>query len=108
MNYKNNNKIYNKIYLKKNKRFYIIEGKSFDASHIINDVMDSDDNEKSIFSNLNTKIFLNIKKTYIDNLNFINNLYLGTLIIRIVKLDSLELESIFPNKKNIRVIYCNQ
>ena len=102
LNYKNNNKIYNRIYLKKNKRNYILEGKSFDASHIINDVMDSDDNEKSIFSNLNTKIFLNIKKTYIDNLNFINNLS-GNINYKNSKIDTLELESIFPNKKNIRL-----
>ena len=102
LNYKNNNKIHNYIYLKKNKRNYILEGKSFDASHIINDVMDSDDNEKSIFSNLNTKIFLNIKKTYIDNLNFINNLS-GNINYKNSKIDGLELESIFPNKKNIRL-----
>jgi len=102
LNYKNNNKIYNRIYLKKNKRNYILEGKSFDASHIINDVMDSYDNEKSIFSNLNTKIFLNIKKTYIDNLNFINNLS-GNINYKNSKIDTLELESIFPNKKNIRL-----
>ena len=90
LNYKNNNKIYNRIYLKKNKRNYILEGKSFDASHIINDVMDSDDNEKSIFSNLNTNIFLNIKKTYIDNLNFINNLS-GNINYKNSKIDTLEL-----------------
>ena len=102
LNYKNSNKIHNYIYLKKNKRNYTLEGKSFDASNIINDIMDNDDNEKSIFSNLNTKIFLNIKKTYIDNLNFINNLS-GNINYKNSKIDSLELESIFPNKKNIRV-----
>ena len=101
LNYENNNKIYNHIYLKKNKRNYILEGKSFDASHIINDIIDSDDNQKSIFGNLNTKISLNIKKTYIDNLNFINNLS-GSINYKNSKIDTLKLESIFPNKKNIR------
>ena len=101
LDYKNDNKIYNHIYLKKNKKNYTLEGKSFDVSEIINDVMDSDDNDKSIFSNLNSKITLNIKKIYIDNVNFINNLS-GNINYKNNKIDSLELKSTFPNKKNIR------
>ena len=102
LNYINDNKIYNNIYLKKNKKNYTLEGKSFDASQIINDVMDSNDNNKSIFTNLNSKITLNIKKTYIDNVNFINNLS-GNINYKNNKIDNLELESFFPNKKNIRL-----
>jgi len=64
--------------------------------------MDSDDNDKSIFSNLNSKISLNIKKTYINNVNFINNLS-GNINYKNNKIDNLELESVFPNKKNIRL-----
>jgi len=101
LDYKNDNKIHNHIYLKKNKKNYTLEGKSFDVSEIINDVMDSDDNDKSIFSNLNSKITLNIKKIYIDNVNFINNLS-GNINYKNNKIDSLELKSTFPNKKNIR------
>ena len=102
LDYKNNNKIYNHIYLKKNKKNYSLEGKSFDASQIINDVMESDDIDKSIFRNLNSKITLNIKKTYIDNTNFINNLS-GNINYKNNKIDNLELESAFPNKKKIRL-----
>jgi hypothetical protein len=88
LDYKNNNKIYNHIYLKKNKKNYSLEGKSFDASQIINDVMESDDIDKSIFRNLNSKITLNIKKTYIDNTNFINNLS-GNINYKNNKIDNL-------------------
>ncbi|MDB9718591.1 hypothetical protein OAA50_01525 [Candidatus Pelagibacter sp.] len=102
LDYKNDNKIYNNIYLKKNKKDYTLEGKSYDASQIINDLMDSDDNNKSIFSDLNSKITLNIKKTYIDNVNLINNLY-GSINFKNNKIDNLELKSMFPNKKNIRL-----
>jgi hypothetical protein len=102
LDYKNDNKIYNHIYLKKDKKNYTLKGKSFDASQIINYVMDSDDNDKSIFSNLNSKITLNIKKTYIDNVSFINNLS-GNINYKNNKIDNLKLESMFPNKKNIRL-----
>ena len=101
-NYKNDNKIYNHIYLKKNKNNYTLEGKSFDASKIINEVMDNEDDDNSIFSNLNSKINLNIKKTYIDNINFINNLS-GNINYKNNKINDLKLESVFPNEKKIRL-----
>ena len=37
--------------------------------------MDSDDESLSIFENLNSKIKIRIKKIYIDEINYINNLY---------------------------------
>jgi len=101
-NYKNDNKIYNHIYLKKNKNNYTLEGKSFDASKIINEVMDNEDDDNSIFSNLNSKITLNIKKTYIDNINFISNLS-GNINYKNNKINDLKLESVFPNEKKIRL-----
>ena len=101
-NYKNDNKIYNHIYLKKNKNNYTLEGKSFDASKIINEVMDNEDDDSSIFSNLNSKITLNIKKTYIDNINFISNLS-GNINYKNNKINDLKLESVFPNEKKIRL-----
>ena len=103
LDYINDNNIHNKIYLKKNNKNYIIEGKSFDASKIINQIMDSDDNEITIFNNLNSKINIKIKKTYIDNINFINNLS-GSVNYKNNKIINLNLKSIFPNKKKIELI----
>ena len=100
--YINDNKIYNHVYLRKNKNNYILEGKSYDATEIINYAMDSSDNEKSIFNKLNSKITLNIKKTYIDNVNFIKNLA-GNINYKNSKINNLELESSFPNNKKIRL-----
>ena len=57
------NKIYNKLYLKKNKKDYISLLKSFDASKLINDVMKSEDGDSSIFSNLNSKIKIKVKRS---------------------------------------------
>ena len=100
--YKNYDKIYNQISLIKNKNNYTLEGNSFDASKIINQIMDSEEDNHSIFSNLNTKIDLNIKKTYIDAFYFINNLK-GNINYKNNKIDNLNLESAFPNSKKIRL-----
>ena len=101
-NYKNNKKILNNLKLKKNKSNFIVKGESFDASRIINNIMDSDEERASIFDNLNSKINIKIKKTYIDETNYINNLH-GDISYNDNKINNLKLESIFPNKKKINL-----
>ena len=98
--YKNDNKIYNQIYLKKNKNNYILKGNSFDASKIVNQVIDGEDDSSSIFSNLSSKINLNIKKAYLDDVYFINNL-VGNVNYKNNKIDNLNLKSNFPNNKKM-------
>ena len=61
INFINNNKILNNLNLKKNNVNFIIEGKSFDASRIVNNIMDSDNESSSIFAHLNSKIDIKIK-----------------------------------------------
>ena len=102
INYKNNKKIFNKLNLKKNNSNLIIEGESFDASRLINSIMSNDKKNSSIFDNLNLKINIEIKKTYIDEINYINNLN-GNLNFNNNKIDDLKLESTFPNKKTINL-----
>ena len=102
IDYKNNKKILNKLNLKKDKLNFIIEGESFDASGIINNIIDSDDESSSIFQNLNSKINIRIKKTYIDDINYVNNLY-GNINFNNNKINNLKLESTFPNKKKINL-----
>tara|TARA_B110000495_G_scaffold75485_1_gene64665 strand:+ start:157 stop:2355 length:2199 start_codon:yes stop_codon:yes gene_type:complete len=100
INYKNNRKILNKLILKKNNSNYLIEGESFDASEIINNIMGSDEEGSSIFEDLNSKINVKIKKTYIDDVNYINDLN-GNIDFNNNKINNLKLESTFPNKKKI-------
>ena len=102
IDYRNNKKILNKINLKKNKSNFIIEGESLDASRIINNIIDSNEDGPSIFYNLNSKISIKIKKTYIDEINYIENLY-GNINYDKNKIKNLKLESIFPNKKKINL-----
>ena len=102
-NYLNNKQIKNQILLKKNNSNYSIEGESFDATKLINKIMTSDeDKNSSLFSNFNEKISLKIKKTYIDEVNFINNLS-GTLSFKNNKIKDLSLKSNFPNDKTINL-----
>ena len=101
-NYKNNKNILNKINLKKKKKIFFISGESFDASKIINKIMDSNEKSSSIFHNLNSKINIQINKTYIDEINYMNDLS-GNLKFHNNKINNLKLESSFPNNKIINL-----
>ena len=100
--YKNYDKIYNKISLNKDKNGYTIAGDSFDASKIINEIIIGKDDNTSIYSNLSSKIKIKINKTYIDKINFINNLS-GNIKYKNNKINNLKLEADFPNDKKINL-----
>ena len=100
INYKNINKILNKFNLRKDNSNFIIEGDNLDLSNLINNIMDSDDENSSIFKNLNSRIDINIKKTYIDEINYLNNLS-GYIILKDNKIDNLILDADFPNNQKI-------
>ena len=102
INYKNNNEILNDLIIKKNNSNFIIEGESFDASRIINNIMDNNEESSSIFDNLNSRIDIKIKKTYIDKINYLNNFY-GNIKYNNNKIVDLKLDSIFPNEKKINL-----
>ncbi len=97
-NYLNNNKIKNQLILKKKNLNYIIEGESFDATKLINKIIDNNDENISLFSNFNSKINIKINKTYIDEINFINNLS-GTVNYKDNEIKYLDLKSTFSNNK---------
>ena len=100
--YLNNKKIKNQLSLKKNNSNYIIEGESFDATQLINKIMNNDSKNSSLFENLNSKVNLKINKTYIDNVNFINYLS-GVINFKNNKINDLKLNSFFPNDKIINL-----
>ena len=100
--YKNNKNFFNKVNLKKNNSNFILEGDSLDLAKFINDIMNNDD-DSSVFKNLNTRIDIKIKKTYIDEVNYLNNLS-GYINFKDNKINNLKLDSIFPNNKKINLI----
>ena len=99
-NFMNTKKIINQIFLKKNNSNYTIEGKSFDATKLINEIMESDEENSLLFNNFNSKITLKIDKTFINEVDFVNNLS-GILNFKNNKINNLNLKSIFPNDKKI-------
>jgi len=99
-NYMNSNNIKNELFMKKDNLSYTIKGETFDATKLINKIMDSKDDNSIIFDNFNPKINLKINKTYIDQIYFVNNL-LGTLSFKNNKIVDLNLGSIFSNNKAI-------
>ena len=102
INLKNSKKGSNKLHLKKNNSNFLIEGEIFDASKIINNIMESDEDSSSIFENFNSKINIKINKTYIDEINYINNLN-GHIKYKDNKINDLELASVFSNGKKINL-----
>ena len=98
--YFNNNRIKNQLLLKKKNSNYIIEGENFDATKLINKIVDNDNEDFLLFSNFTTKINLKIDKVLIDEVNFINNLF-GTLNFKNNKIDDVSLKATFPNEKII-------
>ena len=100
LNYKNTNKILNNINLKKDRDEYKIDGKSFDAIKLINNLMQNEKEKPSLFNKFNSKININILKTYIDKNNFVNNLS-GILVFQNNKTKSVKLETYFLNKKKL-------
>ena len=102
INYINSNKILNQFELKKSQKQYIIKGKNFDATKLIDRILDSSKNNLSIFKNFNPKIKIDLKKTYIDKDNYMNNLS-GYLNFKDNKINELKLKSIFQNNKKINL-----
>ena len=100
--YINDSKIRNKISLKKNKKDYKIFGKSFDATKLLDILLNDDNNDEnfSIFENLTSNIDIKINKTYLDDSTFINDL-LGKIIFIDNKIDNAKLDSTFSNGKKI-------
>ncbi|MBC8300158.1 MAG: hypothetical protein H8E55_30820, partial [Pelagibacterales bacterium] len=101
LDYRNKNDLLNKIELKKNKSNFSIKGKSFDATQLINNIMD-DDESSTIFENFNSIFDIKIDTTYINKNDYTKNLF-GNFTFKENKLDKLNLESTFSNNKKMNL-----
>ena len=101
-NYVNKNNITNQIDLNKVKSDYQISGSSFDASKLIDEILngEQDDNSSSIFNNFDTNLDIKIDKAYLDKTTFVNNLN-GIVRFKKDKIVKLNLKSIFPNNEKL-------
>ena len=101
LNYRNKNDLLNDLELKKNKSNFSINGKSFDATQLINNSM-SDDESTTFFENFNSKFDIKIGTAYINKNDYTKNLA-GYFTFKNNKLDKLNLASTFPNKKKMNL-----
>ena len=101
LNYRNKNDLLNNLELKKNKSNFSINGKSFDATQLINNSM-SDDESTAIFENFNSKFDIKIDTTFINKNDYTKNLA-GYFTFKNNKLDKLNLASTFSNNKKMNL-----
>jgi len=100
--YLNNRGHRNQLILKRNKSNYTIVGETFDATKLINIIMNGEDNSSPIIDNFNSTIELKINKTYIDEINHIDNIS-GVLRFKKNEIIDAKLDSIFFNQKKINL-----
>jgi len=98
----NDSKKKNKILFKKNNKNYELSGKFFDGTILLDQILESD-NEENVFdilNDFNSNVNININKVFIDKTNHLNNLN-GTLKFKKSNLKNLNLSGNFFNDKKI-------
>jgi len=100
LNFKDKSKLKNELKLKKDKNAYVISGASFNADHLITELLKSNEDNKKKFFNKNFEIKINVEKVYLDANNKIDNLE-GKIILSNNEVVNLNLESDFSNNKKI-------
>ncbi len=102
IDFKNLDKRENKIFLKKDKKNYILKGKIFDATNLINRTLENDKegNTFAFLKEFDSNIKIDIEKLFIENESYINNL-LGNLNFKNSILYNLDLDATFPNNQKI-------
>ena len=102
LDFLNDRKQQNKVSLKRNKKNYEISGKSFDCSIIIDEMFKSG-SKSSVFdsiNNFNSIVKLNIDKTYIDEVYYLNFLN-GNIKFLKNNIVNLNLEANFLDNKRL-------
>jgi hypothetical protein len=100
LNFEDKSKLKNELKLKKDKNAYVISGASFNADHLITELLKSNEDNKRKFFSKNFELKINVKKIYLDANNKIDNLK-GKIILSNNEVINLNLESDFSNNKKI-------
>jgi hypothetical protein len=100
LNFEDKSELKNELKLKKNKNAYVISGASFNADHLITELLKSNEDNKKKFFSKNFELKINVKKVYLDTNNKIDNLK-GKIILSNNEVVNLNLESNFSNNKKI-------
>jgi hypothetical protein len=100
LNFEDKSKLKNELKLKKDKNAYVISGASFNADHLITELLKSNEDNKKNFFSKDFEVKINVKKVYLDANNKIDNLK-GKIILSKNEVVNLNLESDFSNNKKI-------
>jgi hypothetical protein len=100
LNFEDRSKLKNELKLKKDKNTYVISGASFNADHLITELLKSNEDNKKKFFSKNFKLKINVKKVYLDANNKIDDLK-GKIVLSNNEVVNLNLESNFSNNKKI-------
>jgi hypothetical protein len=100
LNFEDKSKLKNELKLKKDKNAYVISGASFNADHLITELLKSNEDNKKKYFSKNFELKINVKKVYLDVNNKIDNLK-GKIILSNNEVVNLNLESDFSNNKKI-------
>jgi hypothetical protein len=100
LNFEDRSKLKNELKLKKDKNTYVISGASFNADHLITELLKSNEDNKKKFFSKNFELKINVEKVYLDANNKIDNLK-GKIILSNNEVVNLNLESDFSNNKKI-------
>jgi len=100
LNFEDKSRLKNELKFKKDKNAYVISGASFNADHLITELLKSNEDNKRKFFSKNFELKINVKKVYLDANNKIDNLK-GKIILSNNEVVNLNLESDFSNNKKI-------
>ncbi len=101
INYINQNKEINNFTIEKNKKNYVLLGKSMDSTELIDDLLKDKKNKRFFekFENLNTRLDIKIDRVILDKKSYLENLN-GQVEFNKNNIITMNLKSQFPNKDN--------
>ena len=97
----NQNKEINNFTIEKNKKNYVLLGKSMDSTELIDDLLKDKKNKRFFekFENLNTRLDIKIDRVILDKKSYLENLN-GQVEFNKNNIITMNLKSQFPNKDN--------
>ncbi len=107
INYSDKEDLKNNLELIKKNNDYLVTGSSFNINSIIDELLDTENDNKLKLFNKNFKIFFDVERIYLNKDDTINSLK-GFLSLNKNEISELNLESKFSNNENIKFTIKNK
>tara|TARA_Y100000816_G_scaffold238050_1_gene184132 strand:- start:656 stop:2872 length:2217 start_codon:yes stop_codon:yes gene_type:complete len=103
LTFENKSKKFNNLEIKKNKKNFFITAKLLDGTELINKILNDDEKNKiNLLKNFDNKFYIDLKKFYLDDLNYVNNLK-GFIEYKKNKITNCKLDSYFKNNEVLSI-----